>query len=379
MNKSKNIAVLGGSFLQQEFVLTAHSKGHNIFIFDGNPNCYLSRNKDYKFVNINFSNENEVLQFCKKNDISFVYAPSNEAGNLIASRLASKIGYKYNSEETVFNTLNKSSQRKLLNKLNQIKSPKSTTFQDDIKRIESNLKYPLIVKPSSSSASRGISSADNQSELINAVNTAKQFLKPGDDIIVEEYIEGEQISVETISADGKHYIAGITLEIVSGAPDFVERSHFMGPGIHERFFDLLVNPINELLNKANIKVGPCHIELKVKNNEIYLIEIASRAGGLRDYLMKVSGYPDFNELILDAYLNNTIKQENLHTPEQNGLVNIFTKVNDLHTFVKGRKDGTLVNYYFNEKGPVPEPKNLIDAYGYAYFKSTKSLIKYALK
>lgn len=379
MYKPKNLCVLGGSFLQQEFVITAKSKRHNVFILDGNPNCYLSCNKDYKFFNINFSNENEVLQFCKKNNISFVYAPSNEVGNLIASRLVSKVGYNYNSEETVLNTINKLSQRKLLNKLNQIKSPKSTTFQGDINRIESNLKYPLIIKPSSSSASRGISSVDNKSELINAVNTAKQFLKSGDDIIVEEYIDGEQISVETITVNGKHYIAGITKEIVSGSPDFIERSHFMGPEIHERFFDLLVNPINELLTTAHIIVGPCHVELKIKNNEIYLIEIASRAGGLRDYLMKISGYPDFNELILDAYLNNTIDENYLHPPKQNGLVNILTQVEDLHSFVQGRKDKTLYNYYFNEKGPIPEPKNLIDAYGYAYFKSQNSLEKYSLQ
>ncbi len=378
MDKFKNICVLGGSFFQIEFILTAKAKGYNIFILDGDPNCYLSNNKNYQFYNINFSKEDEVVKFCKKHKIDFVYAPSNELGNLIASRLAKKIGFNYNSEETVLNTLSKSKQRKLLSKLNLIKSPKSTTFQGSIESIESKLIYPLVVKPSNSSASRGISSVNNTSELIYAIKNAKQYLNSGDDIIIEEFIDGIQISVETITANEKHYIAGITLEIVSGSPDFIERSHFMSPEIHKKFFNLLVSPINELLTTINIKVGPCHIELKVKNNEIYLIEIASRAGGLRDYLMKISGYPDYNELIINAYLNSTINEESLHAPKQNGLVNILTKVNDLYSFVQGRKDYTLDSYYFNEKGPIPKPKNLIDAYGYAYFKSSKSLTKYTL-
>lgn len=375
----KNIAVLGGSFLQEEFISTAIAKSHNIFILDGNPKCYLANNNDYKFYNIDFSKEEEVLKFCEKNNIVFIYSPSNELGNLIASRLANKIGFNYNSEETVLNTLSKTRQRKHLGKLQLIKSPKSIIYQRDIKSIENYLKYPMIVKPSKSSASRGISSVVNNVELIEAIRNTQPYLAGEDDVIVEEFIEGVQISVETISLDSKHYIAGITKEILSGPPDFIERSHFMGPEIHENYFNFLRNPINELLTAANIRVGPCHIELKVKNNEIYLIEMASRAGGWRDYLMKISGYPDYNELIIDAYLNNKIDENCLQPPKQNGLVNILTKVNDLHSFVQGRKDGMLDSFYFNEKGPVPEPRNLIDAFGYAYFKSSESLKQYALK
>lgn len=379
MNKRQNIVVLGGSFLQKEFAKTAKENGHNIFILDGNSNCFLSNNTDYSFHHLNFSKEDKVLKFCKENNIDLIYAPSNEHGNLIASRLADKIGYNFNSEEVVSNSLDKVKQRELFNELNYIKAPKSIVYKDNIELIDDSFTYPLIVKPSNSSASRGVTAANNKSELKTAIEYAKKHLNNSGDVIIEEYIDGEQISVETISANGKHYIAGITQEIVSGPPYFIERSHLMGKEIHGKYFDLLVSPIKELLTTANIKVGPCHIELKVKNNEIYLIELASRAGGWRDYLMKISGYPDYNQLIIDAYLKNNINEYVIQPPSQNGLVNIMTKVEDLHSFVEGRKDNILESYYFNGNGPVPKPQNLIDAYGYAYFKSTKSLHKYTLK
>lgn len=379
MDNVKNIAVLGGSFLQNDFVETAKRKGHNVFVLDGNANCYLNNNPNCSFHHINFSNEKEVLKFCKEKNIDLVYAPSNELGNLISSKLASKVGFNFNSVETVQNTLSKAKQRELLAELKYIKSPKSIIFNDNVKWIDSNYIYPLIVKPSSSSASRGVLAVNNASELINAIDNAKQYLSSGDDIIIEEYIEGDQISVETITANNKHYIAGITKEVVSGPPYFIERSHFMGKKIHEKYYDLLIEAIDELLTVSNIDVGPCHVELKVNGSDIYLIEIASRAGGLRDRLMKISGYPDYNELIIDAYLKNRISKNLIQPPKLNSLVNILTEIDDLYSFVEGRKNEKLDSFYFNGNGPVPEPQNLIDAYGYAYFKSTESLKKYALK
>ena len=377
--KDTKLAVLGGSFLQIDFVETAISLGIESHVIDGNPRCYMSQLKTIKFQPFDFSKQELLEEYCNKNKINFVYAPCNEVGNLISSRLASKLGFNYNSEDVVNITLNKSLQRKKAATCKYLYSPKSILFRGNIQEIEEFINYPMVVKPTSSSAGRGITGVNNRKDLINALTTAEQYCQQNGQILVEEYIGGDQISIETVSVNGLHSIVGITKEIVGPEPLFIERSHYMNHGIHEKFLPIVENGVKELLDAIGIQYGPCHIEMKVEGNRVSLIEIASRAGGLRDRLMKLAGYSDYNKIILSAYLNNQVDHNDLHLPSKHSLVNILTKVDDLNCVPLGKRDNTLHSLYFNEKGPVYDPQNIMDAYGYAYFTSEKSLNTYSLE
>jgi hypothetical protein len=377
--KDTKLAVLGGSFLQIDFVETALSLGIESHVIDGNPRCYMSQLKTIKFQPFDFSKQELLEEYCNKNEINFVYAPCNEVGNLISSRLASILGFNYNSEDVVNITLNKSLQRKKAATCKYLYSPKSILFRGNIQEVEEFINYPMVVKPTSSSAGRGITGVNNRKDLINALTTAEQYCQQNGQILVEEYIVGDQISIETVSVNGVHSIVGITKEIVGPKPLFIERSHYMNHGIHEKFLPIVENGVKELLDAIGIQYGPCHIEMKVEGNRVSLIEIASRAGGLRDRLMKLAGYSDFNKIILSAYLNNQVDHNDLHLPSKHSLVNILTKVDDLNCVPLGKRDNTLHSLYFNEKGPVYDPQNIMDAYGYAYFTSEKSLNTYSLE
>lgn len=65
--------------------------------------------------------------------------------------------------------------------------------------IEGQLAYPLIVKPARGGSAMGISRADNQMELRNAMVTAFAY---DDEIIIEKFIEGRELSVSMFSIDG---------------------------------------------------------------------------------------------------------------------------------------------------------------------------------
>lgn len=377
--KSDKIAVLGGSFLQSDFIETALSLGMEVYVLDENKSCYLATCELIKFYPINFSNQQLVKKFCRENDIKMVYAPCNEVGNLIASRLASELGFRYNNEDVVKITLDKSLQRLIAAQCKYLYSPEIFIYNDNIFEVEKKLSYPMVVKPSSSSAGRGITGVLNRDELVAAILVAENFLGAEGNILIEEYIGGDQISIETVSAGGFHYIAGITLEIVGPAPLFIERSHYMNKSIHEKFLPIVEKAVNELLDKIGIQYGPCHIEMKVQGDRVSLIEIASRAGGLRDRLMKLAGYSDYNKIILDAFRNNKVQELELMTPSKHSLVNILTKVDDLNCIPLGKRDHTLHSFYLNDKGPVYQPQNIIDAYGYVYFTSDNSLNEYSLE
>lgn len=372
------IAVLGGSFLQTDFVESALNKGLEVYVLDGNKDCFISRWENVTFQHLNFSDEALVREFCQRKSIDLIYAPCNEVGNLVSSRLAPEMGFSYNQEAVVQTTLSKSLQRKMAANCSELYTPKSVMYNGDMDQVENFVGYPMVIKPTTSSAGRGITGVNNREELKTAIDAASEFAPEGA-ILIEELLQGDQISVETVSASGKHHIAGITLEIVDPAPLFVERCHYMNAEVHKKYLSLVQKAVLQLLDAIGVEFGPCHIELKVHNGKVALIEIASRAGGLRDRLMKLAGYPDYNELILEAYMDARVDESLLQEPTGHGLVNILTKVADLESVVLGKRDDTLHSLYLYEKGPVYNPQNIIDAYGYAYFHGEKPLGEYSLE
>ena len=139
--------------------------------------------------------------------------------------------------------------------------------------------FPYIVKPVDRSGSRGVNKIENISELFNAVSIAceESFVKK---CIVEEYIEGVEVSVETISWQGNHFILAITDKVTTGAPFFVELAHHQ-PSVLDQFIQ---NKIKEetlkCLNTLNITNGPSHSEFKITSDgNIFIIEVGARMGG----------------------------------------------------------------------------------------------------
>ena len=373
----KNILVLGGSYLQSYFVQIAVKNNYIVHVMDVNSNCFLSESKEIIFSNIDFSIINNVYKYSIQNNIKNIFSPSNEVGNLVAAKLSNILGFNYNSVDVVNITLNKDLQRDFIRKLNNIKSPEYFLFQNVNDIHFEELPYPLVLKPTNSSASRGVTCVYDQISLTNALFELKKYLNKDSKILLEQKIEGEQLSVETISFNSKHYIVGITKEIVSGEPYFIERSHFMGPNIHSLYYDKINKAIFELLNELGIEWGPCHIEIILQKNEVYLIEIASRSGGLRDKLMTYSGYSDYNQLIIDTQLNFE-EEPILSKPKQNSLVNILLYAKDLDTINKAKQSNVFCDVYLNNNSILDLPQNISEAFGYAYFTSDNNIENYSL-
>ncbi len=69
-----------------------------------------------------------------------------------------------------------------------------------IENAEKTLAYPMFVKPCKSGSSQGVSKAENQTELINAVNLA---LKHDSKVLIEETIKGRELECAVLEKNGK--------------------------------------------------------------------------------------------------------------------------------------------------------------------------------
>jgi predicted ATP-grasp superfamily ATP-dependent carboligase len=363
------ILVLGGSFLQSDFVDVALNENHQIHVLDKNPNCYLNSFKNIGFSNIDISNFDLVNTFFVKKSFDMIVSPITEIGNKVSSQVANIHGLNYNSIDTVSATTDKSVMRKILNSSN-LNEPivYRLNKETDIKQLE--IKYPVIVKPTIGSASRGVTKVNNLNELNNAIERAYLISNNMNNIIFEEFIEGDQYSIETISVDRKHHVLGIVKEYLSESPYFMERFNIIDCKFNELVYNKIKLFVEELLNLLNIKYGPCHIEVKIDDElNIRLIEIASRSGMLRDRLLKTADGENYNKLIIDSYLGNTI--EKIQLPKTNGCLGMVAYEEDKIIYAKAEKNNLIFDSYFlKNKSFVEKPKTLTDVVGYFFIRSS---------
>lgn len=303
MELKKDFFVVGGGSLQVEFIKSLQQKGYKTHVFDYNPDCPGKQYADY-FYEISIDEKEQILEFAKKINPIGIQTVATEMGNITACWVGEKMGLNTNTYEVALNTTDKSRMKKLF-ELNNISSARSLSYTDLTPPKITELDYPLVVKASDRSAGRGITFAYNEIEFENAYLDALNESN-NKTVVVEEYIEGKQYSVETISSEGNHYIVGITEETVDGIPNFVESSHILPADIPPPFLKDLEQLIYRLLDIFHIQYGAAHIELKHNNNEFYIIELASRMGGWRDDLIRIASGVDYLALIIDSVTNKAI-------------------------------------------------------------------------
>lgn len=368
----EKILVLGGSYLQSDFVEDAIALGYEVVCIDRDNDCYMKHKLPQNFDNVDFGDIEILRNYIKTGKFNAIIAPANELGNLLISQLAPEFGLKYNSLETVMSTIDKGLLKTLLKKL-KINTPELYSIENI-----TEINYPVIVKPSNSSAGRGVSLVKTQIELNNAIQDAELYVKKEGSVLIEEYIEGEQYSIETISCNSKHYIVGITQETTTGIPFFIERSHYTSPQIFNKKF-LFIDFINHLLNSLGVKYGPCHIEVIVNNKEeIYPIDFGTRSGGFRSRLLKYAGGSNYNKLIMDSYTKKQINTNDIKEPSRTSTVSLLLYPRDLEIYLEAKKDGNLVEEFFYPRGPELNPCNIMHAFGYFFGAYNGEEFKYKL-
>ena len=139
-----------------------------------------------------------------------------------------------------------------------------------------NIEYPLIVKPNSGGSSIGTIKVNSKEELKEAVIEA---LKYDDEIIIEEYIKGEEITCCILN--------GEVLPIISINPKsefFNYSSKYDKGGAEEKIIELprtLREKVEEISLKCwdtfKLKVY-ARVDMIIKNEEVYVLEINTLPG-----------------------------------------------------------------------------------------------------
>ena len=273
----KKIAIIGGSYLQLPAVLKAQELGYEVHCFAWRDGAVCEGVADF-FYPISIIEKDEILTEKKKIGIDGITTIASDVAVLTVNYVAERMGLIGNPDNYSEVTTNKFLMRECFAK-NDVPSPKFTFVGEHGIYDISGFEFPLIVKPTDRSGSRGVEKVLDESYLKNAIERAQKeaFSKSA---IIEEYIAGREISVESISYEGKHYVLQITDKVTTGAPYFVELEHHqpstLGDDVQNRVKEIVLKALSAL----HVKYGASHSELKITEaGDIKVIEIGARMGG----------------------------------------------------------------------------------------------------
>lgn len=143
------------------------------------------------------------------------------------------------------------------------------------------LYYPLIVKPRDNSGSRGVKLCRNREELQEAMQEASQYSHL-DTVLVEEYIEGQEYSIEGLHYEGESEVIQFTEKTTTEFPYNVELAHKQPANLTSAQEDEIRHLISKIAQCMHFENCPSHTELKINERGIFVIETSPRLGG--DYI-----------------------------------------------------------------------------------------------
>lgn len=311
----KKIVIIGANEFQNRLILKAKEKKLETHVFAWQDGSIGEKTAD-KFYPVSIVEKEEILKQAENISPCGIISIASDLAVITVNHIANKLNLVGNSKESTVVSTNKFEMRKKFKEYG-IPAPKFLLVDNERKIDKFIIQYPVIVKPTDRSGSRGITKVLSSDNLQQAIKKASEvsFNKK---ILIEEFIDGKEFSVEYISQNGQHNFLQITEKFTTGAPNFIETAHLQPARISQDLTEKIKTIIPKALDSLGIANGASHSELKINSNgEIKIIEIGARMGGdcIGSDLVKISTGYDFVDMVIDVSIDKKLEFKKVMEPK----------------------------------------------------------------
>lgn len=266
------IAIIGASVGQRKLFVKAKELGLRIIAFAWEQGAS-SKDLADKFYPISIMETEEIVSVCNKENVIGVVSNCSDVTAEAVSKITTKMGLRGIPYDSFLKMKNKYAMREMTSDIEELSQIWSFRYCGELPS-----SYPCIVKPCTGASKKGVSFVYNESDFETAIRYAKEATDG--DIVVEEFIEGQEISVESISSEGKHTVIQITDKESTGDPHFVEIGHHQPSLLSNEIKNKIRRVVSRILDKVDFRTGASHTEMKITpGGKVYLIEVNPRGGG----------------------------------------------------------------------------------------------------
>ena len=298
----QKLGIIGASYLQLPLIRKAKAMGLETHVFAWAAGDVGEGEADH-FYPISIVERERILEECRRIGIDGICSIASDLAMLTVNYVAQQMGLTSNSMAATEVSTNKSLMRQRFAQMGD-PSPRSVRVTPETKLEAIDLAYPLIVKPVDRSGSRGVTKITRPDQLAGAVERAmaQGFEKAA---VVEEFAEGIEYSVESLSWQGAHTVLAVTRKYTTGAPGFIETGHIEPAGLDAGTLKRVEAVTRHALTSLGLTCGASHTEIKIdRDGAIRLIEIGGRMGGdcIGSALVELSTGIDFVRAVIETAL-----------------------------------------------------------------------------
>lgn len=350
----KKVMILGGSILQLPMILQAKKMGLYTIVLDSNINAIGFKEADESY-DISTNDILKAIDIAKKVKPDGIVTMATDMPMRTVAAVGEELGLNTISFKTAEMATNKLLMRNqfLSNHLPIPYFFKIENMEDLLEALE-KINGDFILKPANSSGSKGVvlCNTNNIERLSEIFVEVLSFSSTGY-ILLEEYMRGPEVSVESLTMNGETKVIAITDKKKTEAPYFVEVGHSIPSILNEEIKREIVKITEAAVKSLGIKTGPTHTELIITDNGPKIVEVGARLGGdnITSHLVPLATDVNMVEAVIKIALGETIK--------------INEKSNH----------ASAINYFHSKEGyleKVPNVRDLLDKDGVVSIEILKS-------
>ncbi len=286
----KTIMIFGAGINQLELIKAAKELGVVSVVLDPQKDPPGSGMADY-FYQVDGKDYETTKKIAIHHRIDGLVTGQMEKPMRLMARLAEDVGLDFHSPRIVEQCLDKWLMKHAFMK-HSVPCAKGILVQgNESIKIEQLIEYsfPLIIKPRDAFSSRGVYRVDSVSDLIDHFFDARSFASNGD-VLIEEFMEGREFSIETITWKGHTTIVQFTQKYITPYPNTVEMAHLQPAELTLDEKEAIAGVVIAGIQALEIDNSAAHTEVMLTTKGPRVIEIGARLGGdfISSYLTNAS-------------------------------------------------------------------------------------------
>lgn len=347
--------VLAGGFPQIELIQEIKRRGYTVILADWNENPVAKAYADI-YYQASTLDIDAIAGIAREEKVEFLITACTDQALLTVAKVSQMLNLPcYIDYQTALNVTNKAYMKRVFAE-NGISTAKFATMEALDEGMIAGMEYPLIVKPVDCNSSKGVKKVTNPEELKAAFAEAVTYSRTNN-AIIEEFIEGPELSVDVYVEDGKAHVLCISCsEKIPDKDKFVIFRGRWPAKEADGMEEIVARTAQQIADAFGLKNSPMLIQMITDGKRAYVLEFSARTGGGVKYLMirKASGF-DVIKAVVDLTLGLKPHVGPLVSESRfvvNEFIYCFPGVFDhLEGFDELKESGIISDYYlFKWKG-----------------------------
>jgi len=284
----KSVMIFGAGLNQLELIREAQALGLVTVVVDPQPDPPGKAEADH-FCRIDGNDYEATKAAAVRFGVSGIVTGQMEKPLRLMARLAQEMGFVFNSPEVTERCLDKWLMKQAL-MVHRIPCARGILVRpgEEISMPEW-MSFPVIIKPRDAFSSRGVYRCDDRAAIDKFIEESRSFSSSGD-VIIEEFLRGEEYSVESLTYNGETTVVQFTEKYITPYPRTVELGHLQPAELDLATKMEVSAVVRKALSALGVMNSASHAEVMVTESGPEIIEVGARLGGdfIGSYLTRAS-------------------------------------------------------------------------------------------